>query len=134
MAKSKRRATCFPDFTYGNIIGIKLWRISGTSQSALSNIVAAGGTVSFCKSVSINIEVVTEPCVQSTKFEMWGPNNYERFHEEVEAPFALYGDDGTVLKPKTLSSVGKYDLWISPDYNLYGYDKEKYFSVVVNNC
>jgi hypothetical protein len=134
MDKSKRRATCFPDVTYGNVLGIKLWKISGTSQSGLSGIVNATGTVSFCKSVPINIEAITEPCVKSVHFDMTGPNSYDFEKVEEKPPYSIYGDDGTVLKGRLLSAVGTYNLWISPDYDIYKDQKKKYFKVVVNNC
>jgi hypothetical protein len=134
MAKSKRRATCFPDFTYGNVIGIRLWKISGTSQTAMTGIVSPGGTVSFCKSLSINIEAIVEPCVKNAHFEMSGPSSYFHDHDESIAPFSIFGDDGTVLRSRSLAAVGTYSLWVAPDYDVFKDQKKKTFNVVVNNC
>ena len=134
LAKSKRRAACFVDNLAGNILGIRLWKVSGTIQTLLSEAVGDGNVVSFCKSVPINIEAFTEPCVKDVLFEMYGPNSYFRSHKEMARPFAIFEDDGVTLKPKLLSNVGVYMLLISADFDLNGRSKTKMFQVVVNNC
>ena len=130
MARDRRRANCFPDYVYGTVLGIRVWRISGSNQFLHTNFVAPGGTARFCKSMYFNIETLVEPCVQSVAYEMWGPN-VQRSHSEVEAPFSLYGDDGKVLKGKQLSTAGGYDVWMAPDHD---WNKAQYFQIILDNC
>lgn len=128
--RNKRRATCYPDFVYGNIEGIRVWRVSGTKQYLVTSMVNPGETTSFCSSLFVNIEVLLEPCIEHVHFEMPGPNGYNRSHNEEEAPMALFGDDGTILKGRYLKN-GTYTLTVTPDHDN---SKDKVFTIVVNNC
>lgn len=90
-----------------------------------------GRTATFCESLFVNVEALTDNCVQKVDFYMPGPNGYLRDHHEGLRPFVLFGDindrelDGRYLK------TGTYTLTTTPDYNQH---KKKVFKIVVKHC
>ena len=135
MAKSRRRATCFPDYKYGNVQGIRVWKITGSgstqTQTIHTSFVPIEGSVRVCKSMYLNMEAFVEPCVLTVRLDIWGPNNYYKGMDQEVAPYAIYGDNLGVLKGQYLSTVGLYTLWVAPDGDR---TKEWWFDINVDNC
>lgn len=132
LEKGKRRAECYANFEYGQIDGIRVWTVSSSGQIIFNSFVAPGGTATICKSMKMNIESMNEPCVDDVNFRLTGPNNYLRDHDEWNAPYTLFGDDGTKFNGAFLSNTGTYNLALTPDYDPT--KKKEFKVVVVNNC
>ena len=134
LEKWKRRADCYSEFEYGQIEGVRVWKIgtgSTPSQTIHTSMVLPGGSVTICKSMYVNFESLNEPCVKFAKLRMTGPNNYVRDHDENVSPFSLFEDDGAVLQGKYMPSIGTFKLQITPDSDSA---KTKTFTVVVQSC
>lgn len=130
LEKSKRTANCYPDYQYGQIQGLRVWKITSSGQTVFNPFVAPGGTVTICNSMRTNFESLNEPCVDDARLVMVGPN-YKDDHTERISPYTLFGDDGVNFQSETLPNVGTYTLTITPDADP---SKNKVFKVVVNKC
>lgn len=131
LAKSGRRAQCYADFEYGQIEGIKVWKITATKSTEIKSFLAPGGSVTVCKGDPVNFESLNEPCVESVKFRLTGPADYLRNHNDSISPYFLFGDDGVVSRGVSLDTAGKYTLTLSPEADK---SMEKQFIILVKNC
>lgn len=131
LARSKRRVECYADYEFGQIEGVRVWKITNTAQTVVHSFVAPGGSATICKSLYVNFESLNQPCVASAKLRLKGPNNYLRDHYESVPPFSLFEDTGTILKGAYLKDVGTYELSISPENNT---TRKKDFTIIVKNC
>jgi hypothetical protein len=128
LAASKRKAECYNDVRYGEVLGAKLWTITSSGQTS-QNLPYSG--FSFCKSRSINIEGIVNDCVDILDLDLTGPNGYAYGRYENNIPYSLFGDDGVKFAGRTLPHIGLYTLIIRPDaYN----EKQKTITFTVNNC
>ena len=126
--KSKRTSECYDDVRYGEVLGAKLWTISGSTQTS-TDLPLSG--YSFCKSKNFNIEAVLNDCVDVAGFRLTGPNGYSAGRFEKDIPYSLFGDDNAKFFGTTLSSIGTYTLIIKPD-NFE--EKQKTFTFTVKSC
>ena len=115
----------------GNIQGVRVWNVANHKKVVVASRVRPGGTTTFCESMFVNLEALTDTCVKDVDFYMTGPNGYLRDHHEGLRPFVLFGDindrelDGRYLK------TGTYTLFTTPDAN---HSKEKVFKIAVKHC
>lgn len=124
--KDKRISECFDDTRYGEVLGAKLWTISGSTQTSL-DLPSSG--YKFCKSKSFNIQAILNECVDVAGFRLDGPNGYTYGNYEKNFPYSLFGDYEGKYHGTTLSIAGTYTLKIKPDnYS----DKEKIFTFTVD--
>jgi hypothetical protein len=128
LAASKRKAECYNDVRYGEVLGAKLWTITSSGQTS-QDLPFSG--FSFCKSKSINIEGIVNDCVDVLDLDLSGPNGYIYGRYENNIPYSMFGDDGVKFAGRVLPYVGAYKLVIRPDaYN----EKQKTITFTVNNC
>ena len=128
--KTKRVTTCFDDVIYGEIEGVRLWKVSYFWSTVLQERMASTG-YSFCKSTSFNLESINNDCVESAYMELTGPNNYRYTNYQTNAPYTLFNDLGFTMLGQRLSTVGEYTLSITPD----GFDyKKKTFKFTLKSC
>jgi hypothetical protein len=126
--KDKRKSECYDDVRYGEVLGAKLWTISGSTQTSV-DLPSSG--YSFCRSKTFNIEGIVNECVDVTGFRLNGPNGYTAGRFENNIPYTFFGDDGTKYFAGTVPHTGLYTLIIKPDnYS----EKQKTFTFTVNNC
>lgn len=128
--KNNRKGECYNDVRYGEVVGAKLWTLSGGSQTS-QDIPASG--LSFCRSKMINIEALGNPCVDYFGIDIAGPNGYKfQLHSEKYPPYSIFGDDGvSKFVFKTLPHVGTYVVTLQPDNYP---EKEKKYTFTVNSC
>jgi hypothetical protein len=62
--KSKRVTTCLDDVIYGEIEGVRLWKVSLLWSTVLQERMPATG-YSFCKSTTFNMESINNACVEN---------------------------------------------------------------------
>ena len=128
--KTKRVATCFDDVIYGEIEGVRLWKVSFFWSSVLQERMPSTG-YSFCKSTSFNLESINNDCVENALMELKGPNNYVYTNYQTFAPYTLFNDLGITMLGKKMTTPGEYTLSITPD----GFaDKKKSFTFTIKNC
>jgi hypothetical protein len=128
LQKDKRKVECYDFIRYGEILGARMWTISGTTKTA-TNISSSG--YSYCKSKSINIEGLVNDCVGTVDFLLNGPNGYFMQNHDFGVPHTLFGDSGTMLFGLVLPHVGKYSITITPDTFM---ERQKTFNFTANNC
>jgi hypothetical protein len=113
---SLRTAECYDDVIYGELENIRLWNMTTTTPTLITNNMLSGYTI--CKSLTFTIEAKVNPCVDFVNFTMVGPvgANYLREHTENVVPYALFDSttNGTMLGKKLYNS-GNYTLTIVPD-------------------
>lgn len=128
--KDKRKAECYDDVRYGEVLGAKLWTISGNNQWS-QDIPSSG--LSFCKSNYINIEAIGNDCVDVFGFDLFGPNGYKiEWRYEKHIPYAIFGDnEAGKFNAERLPSAGMYYLTLKPDNFT---TKQKKYTFTVNNC
>lgn len=128
--KAKRVTTCFDDVIYGEIEGVRLWKVSFFWSSVLQERMPSTG-YSFCKSTSFNLESINNDCVENALMELKGPNNYVYTNYQTFAPYTLFNDLGITMLGKKMTTPGEYTLSITPD----GFaDKKKSFTFTIKNC
>lgn len=128
--KSKRRTECYTDNEYGQTEGVRIWNITKNAQIVLHPFIAPNATVTLCKSMSMNLEALNEPCVTKAKFVLRRGGTLVRESHEVTPPHSLFGDTGLIFNAANLA-VGMYKLYVSPDYES---KKRKEFNINVLNC
>lgn len=130
LEKSKRLGDCYDDDEYGQVTGIRVWKVSSSGQTIVHSFVAPGTSATICKSLGdVGMESLNAPCVPWVKFRMTGTNNYVRDHDEGTPPFSLFGDDGFKQKGASLNA-GVYTLSISPENDPA---RKKDFTINVSN-
>jgi hypothetical protein len=128
--KTKRDTTCFDDVIYGEIEGVRLWKISFFLSWVLQERMPASG-YSFCKSTSFNLESINNDCVENALMVLKGPNNYEYTNYQTYAPYTLFNDLGITMLGQRMTTAGVYTLTITPDGFEY---KKKTFTFTLRNC
>jgi hypothetical protein len=131
--KSKRVITCFDDVIYGEIEGVRLWKLSLLSflwPTVLQERMPSSG-YSFCKSTTFNLESINNDCVENALMELKGPNNYVYTNYQTYAPYTLFNDLGITMLGQKMSTAGEYTLSITPDGFEY---KKKVFTFTLKNC
>jgi hypothetical protein len=128
--RSKRVTTCFDDVIYGEIEGVRLWKVSLLWSTVLQERMPSSG-YSFCRSTTFNLESINNDCVENAHMELRGPNNYVYTNYQTNAPYTLFNDLGITMLGKRMSMAGEYTLSITPD----GFDyKKKIFKFTLRNC
>jgi hypothetical protein len=128
--KSKRITTCLDDIIYGEIEGVRLWKVSYMWSTVLQESMPVTG-YSFCRGMSFNLESINNDCVESALMVLKGPNNYEHTNFETDTTFTLFKDLGVTMMGQKVPTAGEYTLSIIPDGLDY---KKKTFTFTVNNC
>ena len=128
--KAKRVTTCLDDVIYGEVEGVRLWKVSFFWSSVLQERMPSTG-YSFCKSTSFNLESINNDCVENALMELKGPNNYLYTNYQTNAPYTLFNDLGITMLGQKVTTPGLYTLTITPDGFEY---KKKTFTFTVNNC
>ena len=129
--KSKRTTECFDDVVYGEIEGVRLWRVSFLWSSVLQERMPSSG-YSFCKSTLFTFESINNDCVDNVSMVLEGPNNYRYTNTRSYAPFTLFNDLlGLTMIGQRMYYAGDYTLSVTPD----GFEnKKKVFKFTLRNC
>ena len=129
--KSKRTTECFDDVVYGEIEGVRLWRVSFLWSSVLQERMPSSG-YSFCKSTLFTFESINNDCVDNVSMVLEGPNNYRYTNTRSYAPFTLFNDLlGLTMIGQRMYYAGNYTLSVTPD----GFEnKKRTFSFTLKNC
>jgi hypothetical protein len=128
--KSKRSTTCLDDIIYGEIEGVRLWKVSLLWSTVLQDRMPSSG-YSFCRGTSFNLESINNDCVENALMVLKGPNNYEYTNLQTNAPYTLFNDLGITMLGQKVPTAGEYTLSITPDGLDY---KKKTFTFTVKNC
>ena len=129
--RTKRVTTCLDDVIYGEIEGVRLWKVSFFGWSSVLQERMPSTGYSFCKSTSFNLESINNDCVENALMVLNGPNNFEYTNYQTNAPYTLFNDLGFTMLGKKLTTAGEYTLSITPD----GFDnKKKTFTFTLKNC
>lgn len=106
--------TCFEIIEEYSILSFNLW--NADTDLILGETIEDGAVI--CKGLyEINIEAVTDACVDEVTFELQGPLGYMHTHTELQALYMMFGNVGTIIKGRTLDD-GVYSLTAVPDNNL----------------
>ena len=95
------------------IVQLDLWD-GATDRLFTSNMVDG---MPICTSFEMAIDAITDPCVGNVKFVLTGPKDSLTTHTRMEykPPFFLFGNSGTAVNGKKLSSLGTYTVLAIPN-------------------
>ena len=130
--KSKRTTECFDDVMYGEIEGVRLWKVYQYFfwSSVMEERMPSSG-YSFCKSLYFNLESINNDCVNNAYMVLDGPNNYQFINNQTYKPYTLFNDLGITMLGEKMTAAGEYTLSITPD----GFEhKKKVFKFTLKNC
>lgn len=128
--KSKRVTTCLNDVIYGEIEGVRLYRVSLLWSTVLQESMPSSG-YSFCRSTTFNFQSINNDCVENVLMELKGPNNYVYTNYQTYSPHYLFNGIGFAMMGQRMSAAGEYTLSLTPD----GFDyKKKIFKFTLRNC
>jgi hypothetical protein len=108
---------------------LDLWN-ADTDKLVKGNFPDQGGTICLGRT-KYSFRAVTNYCVSSVRFDMWGPGGYYKGQTEIGAPFYLYGDSGTDIFGDMPWQVGGYTIHSQAD-GLWS--KVKTVQFEVKNC
>ena len=136
LTKSKRKAECFDDVIYGEILSFTFYNMN-LYNNRYRPVVSVIGTnipngYKICSNVAFNAEVVLNPCVHTVNFTMTGPNNLKYTRIDDNHPMLLFN---TTVNAATYGgrylSPGAYSFTTRPDNFAY---KEKKLDFTVIAC
>lgn len=136
LTKSKRKAECFDDVIYGEILSFTFYNMN-LYNSRFRPVVSVIGTnvqngFKVCNKVPLNVEAVLNPCVNMVHFNLTGPNNFRYTRIDDNHPMLLVN---TTTSASTFGgmylSPGSYSLITRPDNFAY---KEKKLDFTVIAC
>jgi hypothetical protein len=107
LLSAPRNYTCL-EVANCEVTKFSLW--DADTRKVLSANFSSTGNSTFCRTNStITIRAVARFCVDSVKFTLTGPNNYNFKRTDFRSPFYLYQHSGPALRGERLA-VGNYTL------------------------
>jgi hypothetical protein len=129
---SLRSSECYDDVIYGEIENIRLWNMSASTQTLITDNMQNGQPI--CKNLNFNIEAKVNPCVDLVLFRTISPTGVViRENTDYDVPYSAFGKTtaGTTMMKAKMSSVGIHTLIIAPD----GIEsKKRILQFNVTNC
>jgi hypothetical protein len=118
--KAPRLPTCYDDIMFGVVEKLVLW--NGDTDTIIKSNVQSG--VQVCKSIGINIEVITNPCVDFITYNVTGNMGFSYSSHENTVPYMTFKPNSTlaatwdwkkdVFGRKNMRN-GTYTLTVTPD-------------------
>ena len=126
LLKAPRKFECLDDIMFGEVEQFNVW--NAATDKILEEKARDGYTV--CKSIPINIQVQTNPCVDVLYIELKGSHDFNVSRTSSEIPYTIFGNSGADMLSRPLAA-GDYRITAIPDNDI---EKEARFEFTVLNC
>jgi hypothetical protein len=126
LLKAPRKIECLDDIVFGEVEQFNVW--NADNDKVLKKDAFDG--YSFCASIQLNIEVITNPCVKFVQLELQGPNGFLMSNRLSALPYTIFGNSGNDIFGRSLA-VGEYRISATPDD--FG-SKKKELRFLVTQC